>query len=140
MELFQLEQFLSAARLQNLTRAAKELSLTQPALSKNIKALEEELGCPLFSRDGKGLRLNENGKILEKHALRVFSVLKDARAELDAINLRASSTISICVHAASNLIPSMLVKYKQLHPEVSFSLSQGFTENAPADSFDFIII
>ncbi len=139
MELFQLEQFLAAARLENITRAAEELSLTQPALSKNIKALENELGYPLFSHVGRSIALNENGRILEKHAKRAFAALQDARAELYEFNQKQASSISICVHAASHLIPQMLVDYKQAHPAITFSLSQELSGEAAGRPFDFII-
>ena len=63
MELLQLIYFDKVAELQHMTRAAQELHLAQPALSKMIKTLETELGVTLFDRIGKRIVLNQNGVI-----------------------------------------------------------------------------
>ena len=68
MELYQLRQFQSAARHKNMTRAAGELCIAQPALSKTIHKLEEEFGAQLFIRNKKGLECTRQGEILlERH-------------------------------------------------------------------------
>ena len=61
MELTQLKYFLEAAKTENLSKAARDLHISQPSLSKAIQKLEEELGTPLFQRSGRHLRLNQNG-------------------------------------------------------------------------------
>ena len=63
----QLQFFRKTAELENISRAAKELFVAQPALSKSIKDLEAELKYPLFDRNGKKISLNQNGRILYKH-------------------------------------------------------------------------
>ena len=63
MNLTQLEGFLAVVREGSLTKAAEKLYLTQPALSFQVKALEEELGQTLFERDGKQLRLTSAGRV-----------------------------------------------------------------------------
>ena len=62
MELNQLHYFVEVARCENITRAAKELFITQPALSRVILRLEQELGTPLFDRHSGRVTLNEHGK------------------------------------------------------------------------------
>ena len=73
MELNQLHYFVAVARCENITRAAKELFITQPALSRVILRLEQELGTPLFDRHGGRVTLNEHGKAflryVEPHSL-----------------------------------------------------------------------
>ena len=55
--------FLKVAELEHVSHAAAELGISQPNLSKTIRVLEQELGCKLFDRNGRGIRLNDNGKI-----------------------------------------------------------------------------
>ena len=69
MELSWLKQFQTAATLNHITRAAEQLYISQPALSKTIHLLEEEFKVPLFDRSGKRVQLNENGKILLNTAI-----------------------------------------------------------------------
>ena len=64
MEIYQLRTFLAVARLGHLTRAAEQLHLTQPAVSKQVKALEQELGVLLFERQPTGMVLTSEGRAL----------------------------------------------------------------------------
>ena len=89
MELYQLEQFKAAAELSHITKAAELLSISQPALSKNIRILEQELGYPLFDHVGKHVQLNENGRVLLKYVNEIFCSLENAKraAEMEPDNL-----------------------------------------------------
>lgn len=64
MELQHLMYFKKTAELEHITQASMELRIAQPALSKTIKSIEDEIGVPLFERVNKRIHLNENGKIL----------------------------------------------------------------------------
>ena len=78
MELYQLRQFQAAARHKNMTRAASELCIAQPALSKTIHKLEEEFGAQLFIRNKKGLECTRQGEILLEYADRILALSEDA--------------------------------------------------------------
>ena len=67
MEMFQIKYMLAASRTLNFTRAAAECNVSQPALTKAVKALEDELGAPLFHREGKRLRISEFGQSILPH-------------------------------------------------------------------------
>ena len=67
MEMFQIRYILAASRTLNFTRAAVESNVSQPALTKAIKALESELGAPLFHREGKRLRISGFGQSILPH-------------------------------------------------------------------------
>lgn len=73
MEMFQVRYVLAASRTLNFTRAATECNVSQPALTKAIKALEEELGAPLFHREGKRLLLSEFGQSILPHLRQIMS-------------------------------------------------------------------
>ena len=78
MELNSLKQFLVVARLEHLSRAADELHIAQPSLSRTIARLESELGVPLFDRSGR-LRLNDTGKLFRDHVERALGELDAGR-------------------------------------------------------------
>lgn len=63
MEWQQLEYFVTVAKLEHMTRAAEALAISQPALSRSISKLEEELGVPLFDRQGRSIMLNRYGEL-----------------------------------------------------------------------------
>ena len=83
MELSQLAYFRAVARTEHFTRAAEELHITQPSLSKAIANLEGELGVPLFRRSGRNIVLTKYGEILLSHTNRIMSELKHAQKELE---------------------------------------------------------
>ena len=72
MEIYQLRTFLAVARLGSLTRAAEQMHISQPAVSKQLKALEEELGALLFDRLSFGMALTKAGETLLPHAERTL--------------------------------------------------------------------
>src|SRR5215468_8991773 len=87
MELRHLRYFVAAAEAQNVSRAAARLHVSQPALSRQIRDLEEELGFPLFERSAKSVRLTEAGKTFLSEARAVLQ-----RADEAVANARAVAT------------------------------------------------
>ena len=139
MELYQLEQFRVAAQLSHITKASQVLSISQPALSKNIRNLEKELGYPLFDHVGKNIELNNNGRILLDCVNEIFCSIDNVRRRLETENGSPNATVSICVKAASKLIPEILQDYSKKHPGTRFSIFQ--TQNPQSDNhqYDFTI-
>ena len=84
MEIFQLIQFQAVAELEHMTQAAQRLNLAQPALSRTIQNLENELGASLFDRSGRRMHLNENGRILLRYSRQILSSIQDAKNEIAA--------------------------------------------------------
>src|SRR5688572_20754944 len=84
MELLQLKYFLTVAKLEHVTKAAQELHIAQPALSRTIQRLEEEdLGVPLFDRKARQIRLNPFGKAFEAKAKAAIHLLEEGRREVE---------------------------------------------------------
>lgn len=77
-----MQTLLMVAELQNFTKAAQALSMTQPAVSHHIKQLEEELGAPLFIRGKNGLLLTPQGEIAIQYARRIKALDEKMRLEL----------------------------------------------------------
>lgn len=129
MDLDQLVYFKTLAEAENMTRAAARLSLTQPALSRSIARLEEELGVPLFERSVRGVTLTRYGKIFLEHADRAVQELVQAKDILQGMADPARGIISLAfIHTlGSNFVPNMLGEFRREYPNVRFQLIQDTT-------------
>ena len=123
MELLQLSSFRVVARLEHMTRAAEELNVTQPALSRSISRLERELGVPLFDRHGRGLRLNQFGSAFLGHVDRIFRELDAATDQLRDLAGLEQGHVSLAA-GALHWLPEVLRPFLAAHPGARFRLSQ----------------
>lgn len=82
MDIHELTYFKKVAELQHMTRAAQELRVAQPALSRTISGLEQELGVKLFERKGKSIALNQYGTILLRHTQRIIQEMAEIERDL----------------------------------------------------------
>ncbi|MGL4654538.1 MAG: LysR family transcriptional regulator [Sarcina sp.] len=142
MELLQLKYFQSVAKHENITKAAKELHISQPSLSITIKRLEEELSVPLFNRKGKSLELNQYGKRYLKHVNSILSDLENAKSEI--LELYGEKNKHISLSATATLFLSGLLKDFLLeNPDITMMQSIGYEkniiENLKNRSIDFAI-
>lgn len=122
MELRQVQLFLAAAEEGSITAAARRMHLTQPALSRQIKALEEELGVELFTRGAHSVALTPAGRVLAEEGKKLLEraerVVKRVRAEADGEPLRIGYAPSL----AGPLLGVALERFSQLHPRVRVQL------------------
>lgn len=133
MELRTLHYFLAVAREQSISAAAESLHLSQPALSTQLKALEEELGKQLLIRGTKGSRkvvLTEEGMILRKRAEEILSLVQKAEEEIT----RPDETIvgDVVIGAGETdtvrLLAKTAQKLKQQYPGIHYHISSGNAE------------
>lgn len=135
LENFRLTVFRKVAEQLSFRKAAEELFLTQPAVSLQIKALEEELGVLLFDRSGSQVKLTATGATLLKYAEQSNSLLREAKLQISlssgthdgALTLGASTTI------AQYVLPRLLSEFCTAHPKVHPRLVSGNTEQIVAD-------
>lgn len=122
-----MEYFQMVARLQHITRAAVALSISQPALSRSIVRLEEELGFPLFERQGKNIALNRYGEIFLRHVDKALQVVEEGKKEIQDLLDPDFGTVSIAfIHSmGSNIIPQLVGKFREKYPGIEFRLSQN---------------
>jgi DNA-binding transcriptional LysR family regulator len=119
----QLQIFSSAARSLSFSRTSEELHLTQPAVSMQIKQLEDSAGLPLFERFGKRLYLTEAGVQVQRCAQQVLGALKDAADSLAALKGARGGKITIgVVSTAKYFAPKLLAVFAQHHPDVELKL------------------
>jgi len=110
----------------NYTRAAERLSLTQPAVSQHIRALEQELGIRIFDRINNALRVTHEGEIVVKYARRMLALYRNLRADLTSDQLQiASLNVGITHTAESNAIAETLARYVRQHEHVNIKVTTG---------------
>ncbi|RAP77555.1 LysR family transcriptional regulator [Paenibacillus montanisoli] len=119
MELLQLQYFRTAAKLEQITKAAQELNIAQPSLSKSIARLEESIGVPLFDRQGRNIRLNAYGQVLLKRVEHMFQELEEAQREIQDMAGLDKGIITLAV-SLTNLLPEMLGAFLEHYPDVHF--------------------
>jgi DNA-binding transcriptional LysR family regulator len=129
VDLLQLKYFQTVARLEHMTLAARELSIAQPSLSQTIAHLEDELGVPLFERQGRHIRLNSFGRALLRHVERLFGELDEARQELADLAGAEQGQIALSV-IVPQILPELLGAFQVLHPQISFRLFHQHTPQA----------
>ena len=139
MELLQLKYFQVVARLEHISKAAEELYVSQPALSKTISQLEKELGIRLFDRNGKYIKLNRYGKAFCAKVERALKTLEDAKHELKDMSNDPCEEIRLVVLASSHLLPELLSRFREQYPQVRFRLMQHLTNSYSQPDFDLCI-
>ncbi len=129
MELYQVRVFLAIARTGNLTRAAATLAASQPAVSAQLKALEEELGVELFSRTSRGMELTEAGRALRAGAEEVDARAAELVAQARAMAGKVIGTCRIGLNTEAGLlrVPALVEELGRSAPRLEVELVQGVT-------------
>ncbi|MGA4683910.1 LysR family transcriptional regulator [Micromonospora sp. AB353] len=129
METQLLEVFRTVARHGSITTAARALSFTQSAVSRQIAALEADIGARLFDRLPRGVALTEEGRELLPHAEAVLDRLAAARRDLDDLRGlgRGRLRVGAFPTAVAALVPRAMASFRSDHPEISLSLVEGVT-------------
>lgn len=126
MEWQQLEYFIAVAKSQHMTNAAKELSVTQPALSRSIATLEKEFGVELFERRGRNLVLNRYGQLFLERAQNAWMEIEKAKQEIaNQINPWSGILSLAFPHIlGAELFPAMLGAFREQYTDIRFDLNQ----------------
>jgi DNA-binding transcriptional LysR family regulator len=119
----QLRIFEAVARYASISRAAADLHLTQPAVSMQVKQLEDQIGLPLIDQIGKKLCLTEAGMELCRHATRITAQIVDLNAAMDQFRGLERGVLRLAVvSTAIYFLPSMIAAFSKEHPGVRVSL------------------
>ena len=120
MELNQLRGFDALARERSFSKAASRLSVTQPAISLQIKALEEELGEALFERQRKAVRLTAAGEVLYQHVQTVLETLEEAKSDIAGLRqrLRGHLAVGTSDTNCTYILPEVIGQFRAHYPEV----------------------
>lgn len=125
MEIMQIRYFLEAAKTKHMTNSAKNLYITQPALTQAIRRLEKDLGVPLFTARGRNVILTEYGKYLQRKLEPLMEQLDAIPEQLKMMIALEGETIHMNVLAASGLVMEAIIEYKKDHEEIHFQLQQN---------------
>lgn len=130
MEWHQIENTVAVAQTRNFTKAAKKQAVSQPALSRSIIKLEEELETSLFIRGKKDIRLTPAGVVFVEKAKQILQLMKEAKEEVQEIASPNKGNVSIAFLPTfgPHVLPNLIAEYKRRFPNVSFGLSQGAGE------------
>lgn len=131
MELKELRNFMRVARAGSVSRAAAELRLAQPALSRQIKKLEHELGVSLFARHGRGVRLSAAGSLLLERAEAITQLVQQTGEEIreDRSPVRGRITLGVPPAAGRLLIPPFVERFQKAWPQITLHMREGVTSS-----------
>jgi LysR family transcriptional regulator, low CO2-responsive transcriptional regulator len=146
MDFDQLETFLEVARHVSFSRAAEKRFRTQPAISSQIRALEEEVGARLFDRSGGKVCLTAAGKAFQKYAeetLEARKAMRVALAEMERVprgEIVVGANEGTCLH----ILPEVFAGFKKLYPDVSVNIKRSdyakILESVIDNSVDFGVV
>lgn len=139
MDIHSLIYFKKVAELQHITRAAEELHVAQPSLSRTIGRMEDELGVQLFERSGKNIFLNEYGGIVLRHTNRILQEIKDIHREIADVSEGADRTVSVSLYSASKLFPNLVMAFKREHPGIRLQIVQESLNKNPSEECDITL-
>lgn len=130
MELRVLRYFLMAAREQNITKAAQALHITQPTLSRQLMALEEELGVKLFERSSHSISLTGDGLLLKRRAQEIVSLEEKTVRELAfEKTIGGELEIGSGEFKSFSVFSDIMLAFREQNPNVSFRLYSGNADN-----------
>lgn len=141
----QLQVFESVARNSSYTRAAEELHLTQPAVSMQIKQLEDSLGLPLFEQLGKKIYLTEAGREMYHYARAIAQQLREAEGVLESLKGVKRGRLEVAVASTANYFATrLLAAFSQRYENTTISLDvtnrEGLLKHLDANDVDLVIM
>lgn len=127
MNIQQFEVFRTIAQAKSFTKAAKILNFTQPAISSQVKSLEENFNVTLFERGNTGVKLTEAGKIFYEYGEKILSIYAEMGTEIAKVSGHSKEFINVgASYTAGNyFLPSSIISFKELNPDVHIRLDIG---------------
>ncbi len=129
MELDQLRYFLRVAQRGSVTKAADELGVSQPALSRSIQKLEEELGQPVIERHPRHVTLTEAGALLQSRAQQIFTILDDTKAEITDDGISGRVRVGAIPTIAPYFLPKLLQQFAAKFSKATVLVQENTTDN-----------
>jgi DNA-binding transcriptional LysR family regulator len=141
----QLKVFEAVARHLSFTRAAEELFLTQPAVSMQVKQLEQHIGLPLFEQVGKKVSLTEAGREMQFYSRAIMQLLDEADEVLDGLRGGERGHLALAVPSTANqMTMQLLATFRRRHPAFTFSIDitnrEGLLRRLELNECDLVIM
>lgn len=120
MNLQNLRVFLKVAELEHVTRAAEELGLSQPAVTKTIQMLESETGLELLERQGRRIALTHAGRVMQSHARQIFALEHELEEALHALRDVDGGEVTLAANTTTGvyLLPPIVARFRLRYPQV----------------------
>src|SRR5690348_16608356 len=124
MDLRQLRYYVAVARERNFTRAAEQLHIAQPPLSRQIQLLEEEVGVPLLMRNSRPVQMTDAGRLFYEQAMQILGRVEQMQAATRRVGLHQRSVLSIGFVASTLYggLPTLMRKLRQYAPELDIQM------------------
>jgi LysR family nitrogen assimilation transcriptional regulator len=131
VELKELRHFMRVAHAGSVSRAAEELRLAQPALSRQIRKLEHELGVSLFARHGRGVRLSAAGSLFLERAEAIAQLVSQTSEEIksDRSPMRGRITLGVPPAAGRLLVPPFVERFQKAWPLATLHIREGVSSS-----------
>ncbi|HCG4536018.1 LysR family transcriptional regulator [Ureibacillus chungkukjangi] len=131
MEIQQLEYFKTVAEMQHMTHAAEQLNISQPALSKSISNIEQEIGVPLFDRQGRSISLNRYGKLFLTSVDTILKEFEKAKVEIGGLVMPGYGDVAFgFIHTLGmEVVPELMAHVPEKYPNMKFTLTQAASYN-----------
>ncbi|MGS0764485.1 LysR family transcriptional regulator [Syntrophomonas curvata] len=131
MNIEQFEIFKTITEVKSFTKAAKKLNFTQPAISTQIKILEQNYDIALFERHNHGVQLTEAGQKFFEYGDKILALYEEMEQELAKIKGHSKEIINIaaCDTAGNYILPSIVISFKELHPRACLRLEVAHFED-----------
>lgn len=129
MDIQRLRYFKAVAQMEHMSKAAEKLHITQPALSKAIALLEEEVGGPLFARVGRKIELNENGKTFYRYAEKALASIDDGVRFIREMNDPFHDRIKFQTNVvAPPYLAELVAAFRKTHPRAKFEIIANYSK------------
>lgn len=127
---YRLKVFYTVASRLSFTRAAEELNISQPAVTKHIKETENQLNTKLFDRKGTSIQLTQSGKILYEYAEKIRNIYRDLEFEINQVNQQHKGKLIIGASTtiAQYILPEILAKFNSYYKDIKIELLTQNTE------------
>lgn len=129
MEINQLRYFIQAAEMGSISKAAATLSVAQPAISRQIRNLEEALGVALLHRDGRGVSTTDAGDILLERAKGIVENLRRTEWEIRELTGKATGHVTLGIPPTVNqvIVVPLIKRLRERHPDVTLQVVEAFS-------------
>src|SRR5579871_75270 len=129
MDLRQLEAFVVVVQRESFTRAAEALHLTQPAVTRQVAALETQLNTRLLERMGRHVELTASGEALYRYATEILRLVQEAQRAVMDVDSGVAGRLSVGASSttATYILPPLLRRFRETHPGVELSIHTGIS-------------
>ena len=127
MNVNHLKAFYEVAKAKSFTLAAKQMNVSQPTLSMQVKSLEKRFAVPLIKRNKKAFELTEEGNIVFRHAEKIFSLIHELKKELENFETH-NMIIGSTPYISDHVLPDILLAFREKHSDVKVQIYTGLSQ------------